>query len=475
MGEFNRRDFLKISAAGAVAASIPNSLNALTSDSPAGAVSVWTTSGKQRHAKQPSLSWSKSRAAGSSNSIAINTAEEYQEVLGFGGAFTDATCYAFHRLDPGVRKQLFHQMFHPSEMGLSTGRVCIGSSDYAAKAYSFDEGSEPDPELKRFSIEHDREYILPILREARAVNPDLWLLGSPWSPPAWMKFNNSMLGGSMRRKWLDAYANYFDKFLAAYAAEGVRVNSVTPQNEVDTDQDGRMPACIWPQEYEIEFVRDHLGPVMSKSANPADIWILDHNYNLWGRAICELEDEGTRKYVKGVAWHGYVGNPNAMTRVKKAFPKVDMFWTEGGPDFETPGYETEWAKWGQNITGILRNWSRCVIAWNLGLDESGNPNIGPFKCAGMVTVHSATREIVYGGQFFAMQHFAQHIRRGARIVQSTGEMEGVHHVVARNPDRTYAAVLTNTSAKGQKMNVVAGASSVSVELAPDSVTTLSWS
>ena len=124
----------------------------------------------------------KSAAAKSNSSITINPAEEYQEVLGFGGAFTDSTCYTLNRLDPGVRKQLFHQMFHPSEMALSTGRVCIGSSDYAAKPYSFDEGFDPDPELKRFSIEHDREYILPILREARTVNPDLWLLGSPWSP-----------------------------------------------------------------------------------------------------------------------------------------------------------------------------------------------------------------------------------------------------------------------------------------------------
>ena len=290
-----------------------------------------------------------------------------------------------------------------------------------------------------------------------------------------MKFNNSMLGGSMRRKWMGAYANYFDKFLAAYAAEDVRINSITPQNEVDTDQDGRMPACIWPQEYEIEFVRDHLGPVMAKSANPADIWILDHNYNLWGRVIGELEDENTRKYVKGVAWHGYVGSPDAMTRIRKAFPNVDMFWTEGGPDFEKPGYETEWAKWGADMTVILRNWSRAIIAWNLALDESGNPNIGPFKCAGLVTVHSGTREITYSGQFYAMQHFAQHIRRGARIVQSTGETEGVHHVVARNPDHTYTAVLTDTTTKSRNLTLVAGASSVSVEVAPDSITTLSWS
>jgi glucosylceramidase len=329
--------------------------------------------------------------------------------------------------------------------------------------------------LKRFSIDHDREYILPILREARAVNPRLWLLASPWSPPGWMKFNNSMLGGSMRRKYLGVYAQYFEKFLDAYAAAGVRINSVTPQNEVDTDQDGRMPACIWPQEYEIEFVRDHLGPRMAKAVNPADIWVLDHNYNLWGRAMGELEDEGARRFVKGIAWHGYVGTADAMTRVKKAYPAVDMFWTEGGPDFTAPGYETEWAKWGTEFTEILRHWARAIIVWNLALDEAGNPNIGPFKCAGLVTVHSKTREIVQSGQLYAMQHFARHIRRGARIIQSSGNLQGVSHVAARNPDGEYSVVLTNTTRAARTARVVTGPSEVSVELAPDSITTVSWS
>ena len=471
MAKFDRRDFIKLSAMGAAAAATARARRVVAAPS---GISVWTTVGKQRHAKQAALVWGKPSGA-PATTITINPADEYQEILGFGGAFTDATCFTFHRLDAGARKQLFKQLFHPSEMALSVGRVCIGASDYSAKAYSFDEGPDPDPDLKRFSIEHDREYILPILREARAVNPDLWLLASPWSPPAWMKFNNSMLGGSMRRKWFDAYASYFDRFLTAYAGEGVRINSVTPQNEVDTDQDGRMPACIWPQEYEIAFVKDSLGPALAKSKSPADIWILDHNYNLWGRVLGTLEDADALKFIKGVAWHGYVGDPGAMTRVKKAYPKVDMFWTEGGPDFDTPGYETEWTKWAKSFTGILRNWARTIIVWNLALDEKGNPNIGPFHCAGLVTVHSATRALVYSGQFHAMQHFARHIRRGAHVIGSTGDIEGVHHVVARNPDKSFAAVLTNAATDKRTVTLTSGASSVTVELAADSVTTLSWS
>ncbi len=470
---FNRRDFLKISAAGAAAAAVPHTLNAMSTDSPAGEIAVWTTNASQKHAKQPSLNWNKSASSGG-DVINIDGSREYQSVLGFGAAFTDAACFTLNRLDPTVRKELFHKLFDPSQLGLSVSRICMGSSDYSTKAYSYDEGLDPDPEMKRFSIDHDREYILPILKEARAVNPDMWILGSPWSPPAWMKPNKSMLGGCMRRSSLAPYALYFEKFLDAYAAAGVRVNSVTPQNEIDTEQDGRMPAACWPQEYEIEFVRDHLGPRMAKSANPADIWILDHNYNLWGRVVDELEDEGTRKVVKGVAWHGYVGSPEQMMNVKKAFPHIDMFWTEGGPDFEGTTYLTEWSKWADTFTGILRNQARCIIAWNYALDEKGNPNIGPFKCAGLVTVDSKTRAITQSAQFWGFAHFSGHIKRDAHIVDSSGQTE-VKHVVAKNPSGDMVAVLTNTTAQPKTVSLVAGSSSVKADLAADSITTLSWS
>lgn len=472
MSNFNRRDFLKISAATAAIASAPKIAEALTKESPTGDVAVWTTTGNARHEKQKSLRWKKASASGT-GVVKVDSEKKMQEVLGFGAAFTDAACFTLNRLDASARKELLNELFDPSQMGLSVSRICIGSSDYATKAYNYSEGTEPDTDLSGFSIDHDRAYILPILREVRAVNPDMWLLGSPWSPPAWMKFNKSMLGGSMRRKYLPEYARYFDKFLAAYAAEGVRVNSVTPQNEVDTDQDGRMPACTWPQEYEIEFVRDHLGPLLSKSANPADIWVLDHNYNLWGRAVGELEDREAAKFIKGIAWHGYVGKPESMTKVKQMFPGVDMFWTEGGPDFEKPGYETEWAKWGKEFTEILRNWARCIIAWNYALDENGNPNIGPFKCAGLVTVDSKTRAITRGGQYWAMRHFS-HIRRGARVVQSSGTADGVSHLVAKNKDGGYVAVLTNMATKQRTVKLAHGESVVEVALAPDSVTTLTW-
>ena len=184
------------------------------------------------------------------------------------------------------------------------------------------------------------------------MNPDLFLFSSPWSPPGWMKFNNSMLGGSMRNHYLGVYAQYFLKFLQGYAAEGVPIQAVTSQNEVDTDQDGRMPACSWPQEYEIHFVSSHLGPLLESSGMPTKIWILDHNYNLWGRVVCSLEDEKLRRYCNSVAWHGYVGTPDMMSKVQDAYPEVQMHWTEGGPDYTDPALSERLVQVGRRLSRI---------------------------------------------------------------------------------------------------------------------------
>src|SRR5438309_4629807 len=230
------------------------------------------THGKERFAEGSTIEWRSGTPVG--ETVVLDPGKKYQEILGFGAAFTDAACYNFNQLSSSACDQLFHELFHPSELGLNFGRTCIGSSDYSTKVYSFDDG-DPDPELKRFSIEHDRAYILPILRQARTVNPELFLFSSPWSPPGWMKAGGSMLGGAMRKSYFESYAHYFLKFIDAYRSDGVAIQAVTVQNEVDTDQDGRMPACLWGQEYEIEIVRDHFGPLLRADKQDTKIWFLD--------------------------------------------------------------------------------------------------------------------------------------------------------------------------------------------------------
>ena len=390
-----RRDFLRLSAAGVAASTTAEGLPALGSfdstNSNPGEISVWVTNEKQRFSPTASLSWKRATGAPPrAETITLNPKKKFQKILGFGAAFTDASCFLFSQLPSDARELLLHELFHPSELGLNVCRTCIGSSDYSTEVYSFDEG-EPDPELKRFSIEHDRTYVLPTLREAREINPDLFLFSSPWSPPGWMKPNGSMLGGSMRKRHFASYAQYFVKFLQAYAAEGVPIHAVTSENEVDTDQDGRMPACLWGQEYEIEFVKAHLGLALKASGLPTKIWLLDHNYNLWGRAICSLDDPDVRKFSNAIAWHGYAGAADMMSKAHDVHPDAEMYWTEGGPDFTSPTYATDWAVWGRTFTEALRNWCQSTTGWNLALDEQGRPNIGPFSCGGLVTIHSNTQ------------------------------------------------------------------------------------
>lgn len=434
---------------------------------------AWRTAGQERLAEIPVEPW---QIAGrvSTGTVEIDPSRQFQSVLGFGGAFTDASCYLLNRMEPVQRRRLLEDLFGPGGLRLSLGRTCIGSSDYSLSAYSFDDSAQPDPELTQFSIEHDRGYILPTLREALLVNPDLFYFSSPWSPPGWMKAGGSLLGGSMRKQYFRSYAQYFVKFLQAYQAEGVPVRAVTSQNEVDTDQDGRMPAALWGQEYEIGFVKQFLSPALRSAGLDTRIWLLDHNYNLWGRVLDELNDAAVCDCIDGVAWHGYEGTPDAMTRVHNAFPDKHAYWTEGGPDITDPHYADDWAQWSATYAGILKNWARCIVCWNLVLDENGRPNIGPFACGGLVTLHSKTQQLTRSGQYWAFAHYSKAVRRGARVLASQSTLSGIEHAAFINPGGDFVLVLTN-QAEDRDVTCIAHGKSVHLHLPHDSVTTLQWS
>ena len=473
MSDINRRTFMKLAAL--VASSTTSSrLTAWTApDQPSGTqVQAWRTTGQQRCESITPPAW-QTAASTSAMSIHLDPDQRYQQVLGFGAALTDASCYLLEELDTDKRKSLLNECFGSSGLRFSVARTTIGSSDYSLTAYSYDDAESPDPDLTHFSIDHDRKYILPLLKEARQTNPELFYFSSPWSPPGWMKAGNSLLGGSMRKHYFAAYAQYFVKFLQGYAVDGVKINAVTVQNEVDTDQDGRMPQALWGQEYEMDFVKSFLGPALEKASLDTKIWILDHNYNLWGRVVDELSDPDVYKYVDGVAWHGYYGPPSSMTRVHDMFPAKNAYWTEGGPDIKAPDYATDWANWSSTFTGILRNWAKCIVSWNLVLDENGKPNIGPFSCGGVVTINSKTRELTRSGQYWAFAHYSKVIQRGASVIASSGDLEKIDHVALQNPDGSHVLILTNTG-REETVQCTLRDQSLNVSLPPDSITTLVW-
>ena len=454
---------------------------------------VTDKSGK-RLAAGAEIAWTKVAKKAAAADVTVDPTKPAQTILGFGAAFTDAACFTLSRLGDNDRANLLRTMFGQDQHALSVGRIPIGASDYATAAYSYDDGAA-DPELKRFSIDHDRDYILPTLRAALGANPDLFLFASPWSPPGWMKYSNSMLGGNIRPENISTYARYLQKFVEGYAAAGVNVRALTIQNEIDADQGGKMPACAWPEEDEERLIVV-LGPLLE--ASDTKIWALDHNYNLWGRALDQLSKPRYKKYVNAVAWHGYLGAPEMMGIVKQKFPDVEMHWTEGGDDYTFPDYWTNWCKWGATFAGILANGPQSITTWNLALDERGRPDIGPFACGGLVQIHSQTKEITQPGLYWALAQHARAIRRGAVIVAShdaSGDAPAVSgtlvvqpgvpgnpynaatsrvfHTAAKNSDGSMVLVLTNPG-DARDVTVECGGQTAKIALTADSITTLRW-
>lgn len=387
--------------------------------------------------------------------IKIDPLEKYQSVLGFGIALTDASCFLINRL-PGQKKLDFLQnIFSSDGLGLSVARLSVGASDYSTECYNYD-NTPFDADLKNFTIEHDRNYILPVLKLITEINPELFLFSSTWSAPGWMKTGGSMCGGWLRQQYLKTYARYYLKYLQEYRKEGIRIRAITPQNEVETDQLSRMPATLLHPEFEMDFTK-YMKSLLIENDLDTKIWMLDHNFSAWNRAKWMLDDKDVREAADGVAFHYYEGTPDMMSLLHKAHPETELHWTEGGPDLG-PTYASDWCKWGQVFTEAMRNWCRSVTGWNLLLDENGMPNIGPFRCGGLVTLNAETGEFSCSGQYKALKHFSRFIKRGARRIRTEGTPNGLnnhvlneqsrmYHVAFENPNGEIVVILTNPGKK----------------------------
>ncbi len=440
-----RRDFVKTASAASIVYLL-DPMTGLSQGARTANAAVFVTSETKKHQAGAALSFRPKQANSSlADRILVDPTQRFQPMLGFGSAYTDASCFLLNSMDPSARQNFLAETFSPQQMNLSVGRTTIGASDYSRDVYNYDDTPD-DVGMKHFSIAHDEAYILPMLREMRRVNPDLFLLSTPWSPPGWMKTYGSMLGGWMTNKYLAPYALYFSRFLDAYRAAGVPINAVTSQNELETDQGGSMPATYWSPELESDFIRDHLGPLLKQQKERVEIWLLDHNYDLWKRVRWQMRDPELRKYVNGVAWHGYLGTPDMMSRLHESEPQLPFYWTEGGPDYTDPNYAYNWTKWGGIFTEAIANWCRCIMTWNLMLDPQGKPNIGPFSCAGLVTL-KPDGSLTYSGQYWALRHFSQHVRRAAVRVASHSDATELSHVAFENKDGSRVLIVTNIGAE----------------------------
>lgn len=405
--------------------------------------------------------------------------------LGFGAALTPASCYELSLMEPTERKALLTHLYGKAGIGLSIGRICIASSDYSAELYSYDD-AENDTELLHFSTERDEAYVIPMIKEILEINPNLYLFASPWSPPYWMKTGGRMCGGYMRAEFVECYARYIVKFIESYKAHGIHIRALTPQNEVNTQQDGSMPACIWHPEIEAAFILE-LRKKLDAAGLDVKIWMHDHNFGDTARVIWLLENyKGLSESCDGVAFHYYGGAIEQTYEVTEKFPRLDLHFTEGGPRL-TDNYSTDHCKWGRMAIKALQMGYKSFTGWNLMLNELGGPNIGPFIgiCGGLVTRNSQDGTLSYSGQYRAFSHIAPYITKDSAffpITVSRGYGQNmaeypkaklpIEGVLIKNPSGEQVAVLVNPNTYGMQTQIEIGGRLWYAELAADSVSTL---
>jgi glucosylceramidase len=433
--------------------------------------------------EQPPLTWHASTQL-EGPVIDVNPLESYQTVVGMGSSLEPATCWNLSRMSAVDRERTIARLVSPTVgIGMNLMRICIGTPDFTGDPwYSYDDlpPGETDPELRRFSIEKDRAYILPVLRQARAANEDLRFFASPWSPPGWMKSTGTLIGGYLLPRWYSAYAEYLVRFIEAYEAEGIPIHAVTIQNEPGVDRSfekdpkWHYPSCRWTAAQEQEFIRDHLGPALRRRGLGARIWAYDHNYNVeprigdaglaYPRTV--LSDPAAAQFVGGVAFHGYVGKPTGMTVFHGEFPGVPIHFTEGSV-FGLEGAVT--------LVDTFRNFASSYNAWVSLLDERGKPNNGPFDASRtMITTDSTTRKPTEHFDFFLYGQFMRFVQRGAVRIGSTAGGSTPANVAFRNPDASLVLVVVNAGRARQAITLRMGTRTAAADLAAASVATFTW-
>jgi glucosylceramidase len=379
----------------------------------------------------------------------VDSTRRFQRVLGFGGAFTEAAAITWLKLSPTQRERLLREYFCPQHgHGYTLCRVHMNSCDFALGNYAHVE-RDGDFALEGFSIERDRQALLPMIQAAqRMAGRPLQLLVSPWSPPAWMKDSGRMNeGGMLRPECRAAWAQCYVRFVRAYEAEGVPVWGVSVQNEPEATQ--RWDSCRYSAEQERDFVRDHLGPALHAAGlGHVRIVVWDHNRDaMVERASVIYGDPEAAKYVWGTGFHWYLEDHfDHVQLVHDAWPDKQLLFTEGcqegGP---------HWGRWelaeryARSIINDLNRWTVGWIDWNLLLDEQGGPNhVGNFCSAPFLAVPHEDG-LHAQSSFAALGHFARYVRPGAERVLAAATREALECTAFANPDGSLAVVVLNRS------------------------------
>ena len=381
--------------------------------------------------------------------IDIDPLTTYQQIDGVGASLTDSSAWLIYEfLDETEREDVLMDLFDPDEgIGISYLRQPMGASDFRLADYSYDDlpdGVSTDYTLEYFSIAYDEEYIIPTLQEILAINPNVKIMGSPWSPPVWMKASGHIGGGSLSSNVYTTYANYFVKFVQAYAAHNIAIDAVTLQNEPYYEP-WSYPGCHMEPTEQIKLVKK-MGPAFESNGITTKILVWDHNWDNSDYPLEVLDDSTAFEYIDGVAWHHYSGDVSAQSTVHDAYPTKSTYSTEGSDGtWNDGGFEDDLVRNGTTMIGVFRNWGKTFIKWNLALDENNGPKIagGCDTCYGVVTINQSTRQVSRRPHYYTLGHIGKFVKPGAVRIDSTDS--DVSTVAFKNTDGSVVLFAVNTN------------------------------
>jgi glucosylceramidase len=424
--------------------------------------------------------------------IDVNDRVHYQRVGGFGAGMTDTSAWLIEREIPSVtRDAVMHDLFGPSGIHLNFLRVPIGASDFTQNGtpYTYDDrpAGQSDPGLRYFSIAHDTAYILPSLRQALAINPAAKILANPWTPPAWMKSNQSLgnvnNSGTLRSSAYGPWARYFVKFIQAYQRNGVPIVAITPQNEPTNPT--AYPGLNFSARSAADWIVQDLRPALDRAGLHPKLYGDDFGWSRQAEAYAGATATGTAaNALTGIAWHCYFGSPYVMSTVRRLAPQLDQIVDECSPGI-TPIPTSE------VVIGAMRNWASTVALWNLALDPHGGPvqapNSGCRSCGGLVTIDEQTGAVAPTRSYFQLGQASAFVQPGAQRIASPHFVAyaytrpgvnfvtpGLDDVAFRNPDGSIVLMAYNNTVSPFRFGVTWHGRSFSYTLPAGATVTFVW-
>jgi glucosylceramidase len=417
-----------------------------------------------------------STSSGTEPAIEVNDMAQYQRMEGFGLAVTGGSAQLLMRMEPAQRTALLEELFGTKrdDIKISYIRVSIGSSDMNDHAYTYDDlpPGQADKNLDKFSLAPDRVDVIPVLKEILSINPEMKILGSPWSAPAWMKTSDKLKGGHLKPEYYEAYAKYLAKYVKDMKAEGVPLDTITVENEPLNPKN--TPSMVLFALEEAMFVARHLGPAFQKEGISSKILLYDHNPDVPSYPLSILADPEASKYVAGTAFHLYGGDVSTLTTVHNEYPNKNLYMTEQDVSEGSAG-PLEIAEAVRRVPiAAVRNWSLNVLLWNLAADSHLGPHTndgGCTTCMGAITLEGnrVTRNLAY----YTIAHFSKFAGPGSMRIASS-EAEQLATAAFLNSDHKIVLVVSNTANFDRTFSVMYHGQSFTTTLPEESAGTYVW-